>query len=59
MVELYVVNLVGRFGLESLVDNLELVVSDVELQEVENRSEPCVGDKPRVRFIFVLEVWFN
>lgn len=56
VIEFHVIDLVGGFGLKSLVDDDEFLVSDVELEEVEDGSEPCVSDESRVRLVFVLEV---
>ena len=55
MIELYIVDLVACLGLEALADELELVVTDIELHVVKDGSETSVGDEPRLASVLVLE----
>ena len=45
MVEFHVVDLVVGLGCEPLVNQVELLVADLQLQHVENASEPGSGDE--------------
>ena len=51
MVELHIVDFIRSFGLESLVDESELMLSDLELQEIKDGSESGVRYESTVTFI--------
>lgn len=56
VVELHVVDLVGSFGLESLLDQIVFAFCQLELKVVENWSETGEIDETRTAFVLVLEV---
>lgn len=58
-VELNIIDFVSGLGLESFVNEVELVLGDYYFHVVKDRSESGVGNEPTVALVLILEEWFD
>lgn len=59
MIEFDVVDFVGSAGLESLVNQVELLVAQLESLVIEDRSESSGGDEATLALVLILEEWLD
>ena len=59
MIEFDVVDFVGSAGLESLVNQVELLVAQLKSLVIEDRSESGGGDETTLALVLILEEWLD
>ena len=59
MIKFDVVDFVGSAGLESLVNQVELLVAQLKSLVIEDRSESGGGDEATLALVLILEEWFD